>query len=376
MALFHCPVCGLPLTDAEARLSSCAACGGSLTAPPVAAQPAATPAPPTPAAPHRRTSHWLIGTTATAVAAIVLLLLWQWREGQAEPATTDPGPAPAPAPVAKADPKPLPAPKPPAPKPPIAADRAEVNYPSLAATAKAPGDGVTDGDIGARAKPADEPKRDGPAPPRVAEERPAPARVPPMFQLPPEMPVFPNPPFGGNLGGRGIADNDIDQLLRMALTQQQELEKLFKMAGMQDLDLLNAARAIQGFGNMQGLGQRRPVFGGTGGPAPGKPASDGGEMVLTGNGISDRDLERLRGQVQLRGLSLAGTAVTDAGMDYVKGLKGLRRLNLSSTHVTDKGLEALHGLTELRDLDLSNTRVTDAGSRRLQEALPNLEITR
>ena len=71
-----------------------------------------------------------------------------------------------------------------------------------------------------------------------------------------------------------------------------------------------------------------------------------------------------------------GTAVTDAGMEHLKGLKGLRRLNLKGTQVTDRGLESLHGLTELRELDLSNTRVSDAGSRRLQQVLPNVEITR
>jgi Leucine-rich repeat (LRR) protein len=194
--------------------------------------------------------------------------------------------------------------------------------------------------------------------------------------LGPQVPDFPIQPFRGNFGGAQIADNEIDQLMKMALTRQQELEKLFNMARMQDLDLLGAAKAIQGFGKVQGLGQQRPLFDPFGGPAPAEPAGDVGEIVLTGNGITDRDLERLRNQPTLRGLSLAGTAVTDAGLEHLRGLKGLRRLNLSGTRVTDKGLEALHGLTELRELDLSNTRISDAASRRLQQVLPNVEITR
>lgn len=370
MALFQCPVCGLPLTDDEARSPRCAICGGALAAPAAATTPPASPTQPPRAGVRRRISRWLLGVSALAALAGMALGVWRWQNEARERDTVETA-APVAGPVAQNDRPVERIATPPAPKTAGDEQRASVAYPPDAASAKAPGDATTDGDVGARAKPLPEPERVEPQPPKVADVRPVrPAPDPQMFQ--PQMPAFPNPQFQGNLGMPRIADNEIDQLFKMAFAQQQELEKLFNMAGMQDLDLLGAARAIQGLGKMQGFGARRPL----GGAFGGAPVAEPRELILTGNGISNRDLESLRSQTTLAVLSLAGTAVTDAGMEHLKGLKGLRRLNLSGTRVTDKGLEALHGLTGLRELDLSNTQVTDTGSKRLQQALPDVEITR
>jgi hypothetical protein len=43
--------------------------------------------------------------------------------------------------------------------------------------------------------------------------------------------------------------------------------------------------------------------------------------------------------------------------------------------VTDTGLEHLRGLTQLQLLYLGGTQITDEGVKKLQEALPNCEIT-
>jgi hypothetical protein len=163
----------------------------------------------------------------------------------------------------------------------------------------------------------------------------------------------------------------------MANAQNQELEKLFNMAGMQELDLIRALDAFQGFpkpNGFGGLGKRKPLP--RADDPPPAPADDIDELTFSGDSITDKHLESLRKLSGLRVLSVARTAVTDAGLAHLKGLKGLRRLFLADTAVTDRGLENLQGLTELRELDLTNTRVTDAGVQRLQQALPALKVTR
>jgi hypothetical protein len=380
MALMRCPVCGLPLTDAEAQLTNCAVCGGALAPTPTAPQAPAAPAR-TGHQSRRRLIAWLaVGAGGMAVLLLAACLIGKWPWGARQPESGNFSATPG-APIAKKEAV-GPIASRPAAKPATDSDvesaRAEVIYPpQAAAQAKAPGDAVTDGDTGARAKPAGVARQQDQAP-QVAADRPPDLLAPQLPGPLAQMPGIAGREFPGVLGPRGIADNEIDELLRMAAARQQELEKLLNQAGMQDLDLLGAARAIQGFGKVQGLGGRRPVFPPIGGvPQPQKAGpGDVGELTLTGNAISDRDLDSLRGLMTLRVLSLAGTSITDAGMEVLKGLKGLRRLNLSGTQVTDRGLEQLHGMTELRELNLTNSRVSDKGVLRLQQLLPDVEITR
>jgi hypothetical protein len=54
----------------------------------------------------------------------------------------------------------------------------------------------------------------------------------------------------------------------------------------------------------------------------------------------------------------------------------LQWLYLDDTGITDAGLKHLVGLTRLQELDLHGTHVTDEGIAKLQEALPNCQITR
>ena len=90
-------------------------------------------------------------------------------------------------------------------------------------------------------------------------------------------------------------------------------------------------------------------------------------LDLSGTQITDAQLEFLKGMPNLVSLDLHGTRVTDAGLEYVKGLTNLQTLHLFDTKVTGPGLEHLKGLTNLVGLDLGGTRVTDAGLESLEE---------
>jgi uncharacterized protein YjbI with pentapeptide repeats len=72
----------------------------------------------------------------------------------------------------------------------------------------------------------------------------------------------------------------------------------------------------------------------------------------------------------------AGDADVKSAVKYLSDVAQLRCLNLSGTDVTDAGLRHLMGLTQLNELDLRGTRVTDRGVAALQEALPEVKISR
>lgn len=69
-------------------------------------------------------------------------------------------------------------------------------------------------------------------------------------------------------------------------------------------------------------------------------------------------------------------SITDAELVHLQGLGQLQELCLDSTKVTDAGLVHLQGLSQLKKLWLYNTKVTDQGIKKLQQALPNCQISR
>ena len=84
----------------------------------------------------------------------------------------------------------------------------------------------------------------------------------------------------------------------------------------------------------------------------------------------------LRGLNSLKYLDLTGTKVTDAGLVHLKGLANLEALMLTHTQVTDAGLVHLEGLANLKCLDLRRSpQVTDEGVEKLQQSLPDCEIS-
>jgi serine/threonine protein kinase len=79
----------------------------------------------------------------------------------------------------------------------------------------------------------------------------------------------------------------------------------------------------------------------------------------------------------LRKLDLSRSPrIDDASLAGLKDWKWLEDLDLSETDVGDAGLEHLSGLTTLRKLNLRKTRVSESGVKKLQTALPKLEIQR
>jgi len=93
--------------------------------------------------------------------------------------------------------------------------------------------------------------------------------------------------------------------------------------------------------------------------------------------FTDAGLEHLAAMPHLQRLSLWNTNVTDDGLGHLKRLTSLRVLDLSHTRVSDAGLKQLEGLTGLQELALIGcNELTDAGVDALQEALPNVVISR
>jgi hypothetical protein len=103
-------------------------------------------------------------------------------------------------------------------------------------------------------------------------------------------------------------------------------------------------------------------------------------LFLKSNGITDENLEPLRGLKELAWLSLADNRITDNGLEHLASAKQLGALELDNTSVTDAGLEILRG-HEFWYLCLNGTRVTDSGlssirGHRLHAlALNNTEIS-
>jgi hypothetical protein len=99
-------------------------------------------------------------------------------------------------------------------------------------------------------------------------------------------------------------------------------------------------------------------------------------LELRHTNITDARLAHIQGLTKLTYLDLTRTKITDAGLVRLQGLTQLRDLRLGETKITDDGLLHLRGLTQLENLWLWRSHVTDAGCNELQNALPNLRISR
>ncbi|MBL9135290.1 MAG: hypothetical protein JNK85_05455 [Verrucomicrobiales bacterium] len=108
--------------------------------------------------------------------------------------------------------------------------------------------------------------------------------------------------------------------------------------------------------------------------APLKDVTSLTEARLGGTKITDAGLVALKGLPYLQVLGLELTAITDAGVAHLAGLKNLTSLNLYGTGVSDAALVHLEGMKHLRNLYLWQTKVTPEGTKKLQEALPGLNI--
>jgi Leucine-rich repeat (LRR) protein len=104
------------------------------------------------------------------------------------------------------------------------------------------------------------------------------------------------------------------------------------------------------------------------------------ELHLNGFGITDTEMEYVRGLSQLEIMSLDATLVTDKGLACLNDFKRLRVLSLVQCYgITDEGLAHLKGLNNLEKLDLSlSLPITDLGLEKIKELsqLRELELHR
>ena len=98
-------------------------------------------------------------------------------------------------------------------------------------------------------------------------------------------------------------------------------------------------------------------------------------VQLHGPRVNDASLAAIKPFTELKSLTLVATKITDDGLVHLKGLTNLQLLDLRSTKITDDGLNHMKGLTNLSWIDLRGTQVTTYGVKKLQQALPNCDIT-
>jgi hypothetical protein len=100
------------------------------------------------------------------------------------------------------------------------------------------------------------------------------------------------------------------------------------------------------------------------------------KLAMARMDITDASMAEVAKFPQLSYLSLKDTKVTDAGVKELAGLQNLVSLNLYGTGVTDEGVAALGKCKSLKKLYLARTQASAAGIRKLQTAIPGLDVSR
>ncbi|NNJ27740.1 leucine-rich repeat domain-containing protein [Alienimonas chondri] len=101
------------------------------------------------------------------------------------------------------------------------------------------------------------------------------------------------------------------------------------------------------------------------------------DLDLWATGATDATMQEVVANFEnLKALSLQQTKVGDEGLAALADLKQLERLDLSETQITDESVAVLRGLPNLKSLTLKNTELTGEGVAELEEANPDLQITR
>lgn len=98
-------------------------------------------------------------------------------------------------------------------------------------------------------------------------------------------------------------------------------------------------------------------------------------LDMKGAFTTDKALASISNFKNLTRLHLENSQITDQGLQHLIDSQYLEYLNLYGTHITDKGIQQLSGLKNLKKLYVWQTNVTKQGASRLQQLLPDLEIT-
>lgn len=90
--------------------------------------------------------------------------------------------------------------------------------------------------------------------------------------------------------------------------------------------------------------------------------------------VTDDGLKHLRNMRQLEWLGLDGSQVTNAGLRQLEGIRQLKNLTLNKLPITDDGVEAIvANFPNLERLHLGGTQITDEGVKTILEGLPKLK---
>jgi hypothetical protein len=92
------------------------------------------------------------------------------------------------------------------------------------------------------------------------------------------------------------------------------------------------------------------------------------------SGLKDGCLVPLQGLTQLENLTLSGNRITDKGLELIAHLPNLTTLDLDATDVSDAGLVTLQSMKSLKAVRLGGTRVTPEGVKKLEAAIPGIEV--
>lgn len=99
------------------------------------------------------------------------------------------------------------------------------------------------------------------------------------------------------------------------------------------------------------------------------------KLIFAKSSFGDEGMPHLGKLTQVRQLGLDDTEVTDAGMVHLKGMTSLEKLWLNRAEVSDAAISDLGKLKSLEMLYVGDTKITAAGVKKLQELLPECEVT-
>ena len=175
--------------------------------------------------------------------------------------------------------------------------------------------------------------------------------------------------FNGSHGSR-VTDADLEQIVKLKRLTKLQLHVAgtseLSNGGLQHLAALHDLRVLTFEGvrlDPRGLDCLRKL-----------PQLE--YLNLRNTPVDDEALVYVGELKELYTLVLDGTRVTDKGLVRLARLTNLNEwLGLADTDITDAGLAHLMGLTKLEHLNLSRTKVTAAGVAKLQQSLPNVEIS-
>ena len=98
------------------------------------------------------------------------------------------------------------------------------------------------------------------------------------------------------------------------------------------------------------------------------------ELLLTGDQVNDRWLERISEIDRISNLEIKRGNISDAGLVHLKKLKGLAQLHIWYCPITDDGVESLAGLKNVQMISIYGTKMSVASAGQLEKSLPGANI--